>query len=211
MGYADIPAGTAFAVARYTTAGVLDPSFGAGVGYVTTRIDNDFSPGTVMIQPDQKILVGGQYNGNTCLLVRYNTDGSLDTQTFGDGAGYVTTIIRNNAGAVLVGGQINSLLIQLDGKIVAAGQVTDGVQKFLITRYNLDGSLNTTFGSGATGYVITKVGGVADNSIAQDVALQADGKVVVIGKSATHFAIARYINPFTLVSFTASYGNVGLL
>ena len=67
--------------------------------------------------------------------------GDLDF-TFGTG-GIVTTAIGTAED------KVNSLAIQPDGKLVAAGYSYNGVQnKFALVRYNTDGSLDSSFGSG---------------------------------------------------------------
>ena len=216
-GYSNNGAIDRFATVRYTINGILDTAtFGNGLGYVVTELNAgavvlfSSSAWALVIQSDQKIVVGGSTSSvdTTCALARYTTAGVLDP-SFGAGVGYVTTPIT--VGALGTNGQINSLALQTDGKIVAAGQITiAGLQQFALLRYNLDGSLDTSFGGPATGYVTTIIApGV--NSFAKAVAVQADGKLVVSGISDIAFATARYINPFTLATFTASYGAVGLL
>lgn len=113
---------------------------------------------------------------------------SLDP-TFGSG-GRVTTDFARKADLA------QGVAIQPDGKIVAVGWATvSGAYRFGVVRYNADGSLDTTFGSG--GKVTTSFGaGVEDT--ASGVALQADGKIVVVGTTDIdgnlnyQFAIARY-------------------
>ena len=93
-GYSDNGSNDDFALVRYNTDGSLDASFD-GDGKVTTAIgsgtDQAFS---VAIQSDGKIVAAGDsYNGSNddFALVRYNTDGSLDTSFDSDGK--VTTAI----------------------------------------------------------------------------------------------------------------------
>ena len=167
------------------SAGDLDPSFGAG-GKVTT----DFGFGRdyasdVAVQADGKIVVGGGSNGSdnsdNCILARYNTDGGLDP-SFGT-AGKVNREIGSRQPQY-----ISALVIQPDGKIVAAG---DHSGDFAIARYNPDGSLDLTFGVG--GRAVTDFGSGSDQ--AAGVVLQPDGKIVVggtTGSSDTMFAVARY-------------------
>ena len=90
--------------------GSIDASFNGG-GKLTTAIGSKAQINSIAIQNDGKILAGGySYNGsNRFTIARYNTDGSLDASF--DGDGILTSI----------GGWINSLVIQLDGKIVVAG------------------------------------------------------------------------------------------
>ena len=139
-----------FAVVRYNADGSLDTSFN-GTGKVTTPIgtSDDFGY-SVAMQSDGKIVVAGYValNGQDFGVVRYNTNGSLDT-TFG-GTGKVTT----DFGGFDIG---QSVAVQSDGKIVVAGSSgsTSG-SNFALARYTANGILDTTFNS--TGKVTTTVG-----------------------------------------------------
>jgi uncharacterized delta-60 repeat protein len=89
------------------------------------------------------------------------------------------------------GDRATAVVLQSDGKIVLAG--FDGSGDFALARYNADGSLDTTFGSG--GKVTTDFAG--GNDSANAVALQSDGKIIVAGTTytgvgAADFALARY-------------------
>ncbi|MET0752995.1 MAG: hypothetical protein ABWZ66_06465 [Pyrinomonadaceae bacterium] len=166
--------GNDFAVVRYNIDGSLDTSFD-GDGKVTTPIGQNLDIATaVAVQTDGKIVASG-YSGSfstTFTLVRYNQDGSLDT-TF-DGDGKVTTLVSK------VGGYSNSMAIQSDGKIVAAGHAGTGSGTVLvIIRYNTDGSLDTSFDG--DGKVTTAFS--AFNDYAYGVAIQTDGKILAIGYS----------------------------
>jgi len=183
--------GSDIILARYTPDGVLDTSFD-GDGKVTTDFCSSYpqysdeTAGAVAIQTDGKIVVGGttrtdpDVRDNTgfdwtwwnSALVRYNTDGSLDTD-FG------------NAGKVeLDGGNgsadgISDMVLQSDGKIIAVGYYMSGYNnRFLVMRFNTDGSLDTTFGS--SGYVREHF---TENTLerAYAVAIQDDGNIVVAG------------------------------
>ena len=128
-------------------------------------------------QADGKLVAAGySYNGSNYdfALVRYNSDGSLDT-SFGSG-GVVTTGVGGSDDGV------HALVQQADGKLVAAGRSNNGSNNdFALVRYNSDGSLDTSFGSG--GVVTTAVGGSDD--YAQALVQQADGKLVAAGRSTT--------------------------
>ena len=105
--------------------------------------------------------------------------GTLDT-TFGT-TGVVTTSIGSSARA-------NAIVLQADGKIVAAGSTWNGVNyNFALVRYNMDGSLDTTFDT--DGVVTTTIG--SGNDEANAIVLQADGKIVAAGSN-YDFALARY-------------------
>jgi len=177
-----------FAIVRYNTDGSLDTTFDTD-GKVTTPIaSGDDRAYSVVLQSDGKIVAAGySYNGsdNDFAIVRYNTDGSLDT-TF-DTDGKVTTQIGSGSEIA------NSVVLQSDGKIVAAGSSDNGSNyDFAIVRYNTDGSLDTTFDT--DGKVTTPIGSRSDT--AYGVVLQSDGKIVAAGYSFNgsdnDFAIVRY-------------------
>ncbi len=178
VGYAYNGSISYFALARYNTDGSLDTSFGSS-GVAITAISNRQDQATaVALQADGKVVVAGAaYNGSISYfaLVRYNTDGSLDASF--DGDGIVTTVIcsrQNNAYAVD---------LQADGRIVAVGIASDSgsLSVAALTRYNTDGSLDTSFDT--DGKVTTAIG--SSWSIFRGVTLQADGKIVAAGSANT--------------------------
>jgi uncharacterized delta-60 repeat protein len=162
-----------FAVARYNPDGSLDATFGIG-GKVTT----DFSGASddraygVAIQADGRIVAAGRTcAGSNCAfaLARYDGAGALDP-TFGSGGRVTTDFTTAPDGAF-------ALVVQpADGRIVAAGE--SGTGDFALARYNTDGSLDGTFGSG--GKVTTDFEGSSD--IAFALAVQGDGRLVAAGR-----------------------------
>ncbi|MFN7736809.1 MAG: beta strand repeat-containing protein, partial [Pirellula sp.] len=187
-GYASIGSNNDFALVRYNANGTLDTSFGSG-GMVTTAFGTDTDVGySVTIQPDGKIVVGG-YTMMSLIgdfaLVRYNANGTLDT-SFGTG-GMVTTAIGTGSDIGM------SVTIQPDGKFVVSGYARIGsTDDFALVRYNPDGSLDTTFGTGGRVTTAIDIG----NDRGYSVTVQADGKIVVGGSavigSANDFALVRY-------------------
>ena len=185
-----------------TQSGTLDATFGSG-GKVTTAFAAPATAGEVAIQPDGKIVVVGKVSLTSTLddfaVARYNTDGTLDA-SFGSG-GKVTTDFTG-------GFDIASfVVIQPDGKIVVAG--TAGVAPFAnfgLARYNSDGTLDLSFGTG--GKVTTNFGNVS--SQAYSLALQPDGKIVLAGyvnfNGGESFGLARYNTDGTL---DAGFGTGG--
>jgi uncharacterized delta-60 repeat protein len=186
-GYSDNGSNLDFALARYNPNGSLDTSFN-GTGKVTTAIGSGYDAADALaVQPDGKLVVAGYgSNGsnNDFALVRYNPNGSLDT-SFGTG-GKVTTAIGPGHDTA------SGLALQPDGKIVAAGGSIDGNGHFALVRYNANGSLDTSFGTG--GKVTTAIGSSDDS--AHGLVLQPDGKLVAAGYSwngsNNDFAVARY-------------------
>lgn len=131
-------------IARYNANGSLDTSFdGDGISAAPGAPGNTF-PRTLALSPDGKILAAGEINNEPNLyfcLVRYNSDGSLDT-TF-NGTGTVVTPVPGSYG------YLAGLAVQSDGKIVAAGNALfpGNTNDLVLVRYNVDGFLDTTYGS----------------------------------------------------------------
>lgn len=186
--------GGAFGVvlARYASDGTLDSTFGSGGIVQTAFAVNPTSIAALILQPDGKLVAAGSRRAATSgptpfdfLLVRYDTDGTLDG-TFGSG-GVVTTDFAGEDSTV------NALVIEPDGKLVAVGGsgfFNRGTSAFELARYDVDGSLDATFGTG--GLVKTVVG---SGSRADAAVLQPDGKLVAAGfvtGAAEGFALARY-------------------
>jgi uncharacterized delta-60 repeat protein len=187
-----------FALARYNSDGTLDTTFGID-GLVTTGF---FGYGdlayALAIQPDGKIVAAGTaylISGySDFALARYNKDGSLD-HTFGD-KGKITTDFYGGIDEVW------GLAIQPDGKIIAAGRAISRITNddFALARYNPDGSLDGTFGTG--GKVVTDFFG--KNDLASTLALQPDGCILAggtVGDSVgdfRFFALARYLSDGSL-------------
>jgi uncharacterized delta-60 repeat protein len=193
-----------FKLIRYNNDGSLDMSFDTD-GIVTTPIGlgNDSSL-SVSLQIDGKILVAGYSNNGSnddFALVRYNSDGSLDTSFDSDGK--VTTAIG------LASDTANSLVLQADGKILVAGSSYNGINNdFALVRYNSNGSLDASFDS--DGKVTTAIGTGDDNGYS--VTLQTDGKILVAGYSNNgtnnDFALVRYNSDGSLDS---SFSNDGIV
>lgn len=174
-------------------AGDLDPTFGHSGIVITDPVYG--GPTALAIQADGKVVVAGTTPSDLIpgyhpgvVLHRYNLDGSPDS-TFGkDGEVFTPTPPQSRTGAVA---------IQADGRIVVVGTVRNEYpawEDFALTRYNKDGSLDSTFGT--RGVVVTDLSG--GNDWAQAVAIQADGRIIAAGRTtgAPHhpdtLALARY-------------------
>ncbi|APV50813.1 hypothetical protein BWI17_14620 [Betaproteobacteria bacterium GR16-43] len=153
-------------VARFHPDGGLDPSFGvAGHAFVSKSMT------VSALQADGKIVLGGLRGVLSGFeLARLNPDGSMDTG-FGT-SGFVATPLAS----VGFDYPLTYLAIQGDGKIVAA------TYRGTLARYNTDGSLDVTFGSG--GVVIPPAmfdnGSQVWDSLKR-LMIQSDGKIVLAG------------------------------
>ncbi len=202
-----------FALVRYAANGSLDSSFGTN-GQVVT----DFGPVfvgnpsnctqtgggfhgtdvafTVALQSDGKLVAAGVSSGDFA-LARYNSDGSLDT-SFGTCGQVVTDFVGDDAVA-------SALVIQPDGKLVAAGRNKVSNQTaFALARYATDGTLDPIFG--AAGRVVTPIGTDAE---AGGLALQPDGALVAGGGADSDFALVRYEGDFAKLGITKAGTGTG--
>jgi uncharacterized delta-60 repeat protein len=182
--------GEDFTLARYLPDGSLDPVF-AGDGTVTTDLGSGVERAYgVAVQADGKIVAAGFTGaggrdgvGDNLALVRYRRDGGLDS-SFGSGGVVVT-----NLGGLEVA---FAVAVQADGKIVVAGQAVFpslAARDFLVARFEPDGGLDESFG---TGGIVTTDFGAAEWATA--IALQPDGRILAAGDTAGEdFALARYL------------------
>lgn len=189
---------------RYNPDGSLDTGFGSG-GIVIRPVSTywDLS-GSVLVQPDGKIVVGGNgWTGSTFdfVALRYNADGTPDN-SFGAGgmAFFPVGPSQDNAW---------DCALQTDGKILLTGPVHNGANyDFGLARLNPDGSLDAGFGNG--GKVVTPMGPGDDFSWSS--ALQSDGKILTTGRSSgggpSVVALARYYPNGTLDDTFGSGGKV---
>ena len=207
-----------FALARYTSDGRPDTSFGGG-GSLTTSFGGNFSVASaIMLQPDGKIVVAGTVDFNPDLpgsgldfaLARYTASGALDG-SFGKGGKVVFDFFGSFD-------QANAAALQPDGKIIVVGSASyDSFNRdigFALTRFNSDGS--TDFGFGSGGKQITNF--FDAGAKANGIVLQPDGKFVVAGTAvdtstrpvATDFALARYNSDGSLDSSFGSGGETAI-
>ena len=182
-------------LARYNVDGSLDSSFGTG-GKVISNVPGIEQAFALAVQADGKLVAAGMAGplgsgdlNQNFALARYNADGSLDSSFGTDGT--VDTDIGGRTND-----QVNALVVQADGKLVAAGTAADpftGRSDTALARYNADGSLDRMFGTGGT--VRTDIG-AGDFDEARALAVQANGWLVTAGFAVTEgnfdFALARY-------------------
>ncbi|MBC7774582.1 MAG: T9SS type A sorting domain-containing protein [Phycisphaerae bacterium] len=193
---------SAFALARFNPDGSRDIGFN-GDGELTTSFGSSFETArAVVIQPDGKIVAAGSFHNGVNMdfgLARYLPDGMPDSSFSVDGK-VITPIGENLDDAY-------AIVLQPDGKIVAAGRSFISPKlHFALARYNSDGSLDTSFGTG--GKLTTNID--SSGGWATSLAIQPDGKLVAFGYVESgqddEFAIARYLSDGTLDD---SFGNDG--
>jgi uncharacterized delta-60 repeat protein len=206
------------AIARYNADGSLDTSFNT-TGQLTIDFfgctDRGFA---VVIQPDHKIVVVGSarqedgmgFVAAYTVLVRLNSDGTFDS-TFNGG------VVANTSGKVTHNFATTGLGFQADmvrvpsgphaGKFITVGTAQTG--DFQVARFNVDGSLDLTFGPANTGQISTSFG-AGISSEASAVVIQPDDKIIATGdvNNGTSFATARYDNDGNLDSMFGTGGKL---
>ena len=151
-------------IIRLNSDGTIDGTFVYGTGF--SGITN-----SVEIQTDGKIIVGGgfnQYQGVSANgIIRLNSDGTKDL-TFDNSIGF--------------NGQVFSIAIQSDGKILVGGFFTTykGLTENFIIRLNSDGTKDLTFDNS-----------IGFNSAVSSIAIQPDGKILVGGDFTTYKSVTN--------------------
>jgi uncharacterized delta-60 repeat protein len=180
-----------------TTAGQLDRTFGAGGKVVTDLGAHDVLTATA-VQSDGRVVAGGLVQdpatGTRWVIARYDRTGKLDPSFDGDG---LATMSFAPFGAEVAG-----VAIQRDGKIIAAGDsgTAGRSNEVTVARYNRDGSLDATFGSGGIARTDFGDGTTSGSDFGGPVVVGADGKITVTGATRLsapapvnwNFALARY-------------------
>lgn len=190
-----------FAVARFNTNGTLDTTFGTnGLATADLTTESDGANGVVVQSNGDIVLAGTTKGGNydsEVALVRFTSTGALDS-TFGNSGVVLTDLSGWYDGAT-------DVVLQSDGKLVVTGYTSPAgiyppVYNMALLRYNTNGSLDNTFGTG--GIVLTDLGA---NDSADSAALEPDGDILVSGStnsgsgfSNSHAVLARYLPDGTL-------------
>lgn len=193
-----IPTST-IGVARYNTDGSLDDTFGTKGKVVVAGLGTGQS---IKVIPNNKILVVGallnsEQSDSEFALLRLNADGSLDSG-FGGGQIVLTDFDGEEDSDssdvpfdVIYQANVNKIVV-----VGTSGLVEEQLRNdFAVARYNADGTLDSTFGTGGT--VRTDISGGFD--AATEAAIQPDGKIVAVGtdglaesEDTPDFAVVRY-------------------
>ena len=179
-------------------AGDFDPTFGSGRGVVTeVEEDHDAILYAVGRQPDGKLVAAGYHDGSQgpqLLVMRFGANGALDA-SFGTGGIVLTT----------VGGYYpypRAVLVRSDDRIVVVLRAHQSNDNLALVRYEPDGTLDATFGTG--GIVFSPLGtGAAPVGAA---VLQPDDGIVVVAaarlavpvRNDYDIAVARFASDGTL-------------
>src|SRR5918993_2097534 len=189
---------TSALVVKYTADGIVDTSFGTdGFSEPVRLYATDAT-----LQPDGKIVVVGYgtsfYFPNAAfVVVRYNTDGTLDP-TFSDDGIQLTYPLDDNSKATGVAMQGNNILV--------SGHLADG--QFRVARYLPDGSLDANFGTG--GIATTNFPQLNYQAYTTGILIQVD-KIIVAGSFQNRFVLTRFNNDGTIDNSFNAAGTPGLM
>jgi len=172
-------------IIRLNSNGTIDNTFNYGFGF-------DYAVYTVVLQPDGKILVGGNfsnYNGNTAnYFTRLNSDGTIDN-SLNSGIGF--------------NGEVYTITVQPDGKILVGGYFNhyNGVSVNSLIRLNSDGTIDNTYNSGNFS-LFTNI---------YTTTLQLDGKILVGGEFTSYSGVPASniirLNSNGTIDNTFNYGS----
>lgn len=195
--------GSDMAVARYNRNGTLDTEFD-GDGIALVDLGNESFARSVAVQRNGKILLAGSAlrpEGDACCvadftLVRLTRSGALDG-TFGDGGRVFTDFLPGPDNGF---GAASAVMVQPDGRIVAAGTGDSGGDSvdFVISRYRANGSLDPTFSR--DGRNTTDFAGYQDEIRA--LAIDTYGRIVAAGQACEFPRDSDEVCDFGLVRFT---------
>jgi uncharacterized delta-60 repeat protein len=209
-----------YALARYTLLGVLEPTFGSS-GLVIQSFNPPISIGQfgidLYVTSTQILLAGVKYytppvnTTSRMTVVKFNGGGILDS-TWGTNGNGLTDIPN-----FFVSSQdtANAIQVQTDGKIILGGTSTNNISPqqrcFVLSRLLSTGLIDTSYGTGGTGVVITDLS-PSYNLYGNTMVIQPDDKIVLggsfdtLGATPASFALARYL---TTGSLDTTFGLAG--
>jgi uncharacterized delta-60 repeat protein len=212
-----------YALARYTLLGVLEPTFGSS-GLVIQSFNPPISIGQfgidLYVTSTQILLAGVKYytppvnTTSRMTVVKFNGGGILDSTWGTNGNGL--TDIPNFFGSSQ--DTANAIQVQTDGKIILGGTSTNNISPqqrcFVLSRLLSTGLIDTSYGTGGTGVVITDLSPSSPsyNLYGNTMVIQPDDKIVLggsfdtLGATPASFALARYL---TTGSLDTTFGLAG--
>ena len=164
-------------VARFTTSGALDTSFGGGDGWIRTDFDTQDRGFGVEIQSNGKIVVVGRCDASgdsDGAVARFTIAGALDTTFSGDGK-----LCQDFGGTVEI---YRDLVIQADGKIFVAGNSNANTDHDVAAaRYTTAGALDSSFSGDGLGLYDS---GSDFGEVAWSVTQASNGNMLITGSTA---------------------------
>lgn len=179
-----------FGIIRLNSDGTLDTTFNGTGKQIFDFNENINFLEAVVIQSDGKILVAGQsgqYANADFAIARINSDGTFDT-SFANNGKFEVNIQGDD--------RAKGMLLQQDGKIIIGGSsypVGSSYSWFAAIRLTTSGQLDTTFST--DGKALAKISQFGNDTV-YDIALQADGKILLLADSyisgSQDFGVVRF-------------------
>lgn len=186
--------------ARYLPNGTIDTTFGENSGHTIVNLSGtDNSTGIAIAQDDSIFAVGNGNNGTIGYIIKLTPSGLPDT-SFGTNG-------KVNPQFSGINVSFRDLELAHDGKIVVGG-TTQAIQRFVIARFNPNGTFDTTFGQ-LPGYTITPIGSVT--VFTSGIAINADDTIVQYGFESVAGPESYYVIKYSSNGRRdASFGSQGI-
>ena len=178
-----------FVTIRYNSDGTRDTSFGTDGIVITnghTVKKNDY-PSSLLIQPDGKIIVAGDFTGyygspaRSITLIRYNQNGTLDTSFDGDGK--ISLAMTRHLYGLYEDFSLEDIALQEDGSIIAGGELCYNYHcYFILSKFLSDGERDLSFGYGGTGYSVLTYSSYFSSVWLNAISTQSDGRILAVGE-----------------------------
>ena len=209
-GNATVGGSAALAIVRYNVDGSLDTSFDGDGVRTDVFGDQMVEVADMALQDDGKIVVvgtAGSGDQSDYAIVRYDTDGSLDT-TFGGGSPRRISFVPN------ISDQAKAVAISASGQILVAGQTRFGPSPlaplgFSVLALTPSGQIDQRFGDGGRNGFIIRDGTKSLNL--SDLAFDGSGNVIAVGTLLSANGMDAAVVRFTAAGFVdTSFGQGGL-
>jgi|GEM_PF-6650771 len=169
-------------VARLTPLGLIDTTFNAPNGFVTTTLGTSSQATDVTADTQDRLVVAGSFNAGTdsdVFIRRYTSTGALDG-AFGGNNGVIISGADSEtaSGVAIVGDKI----------LVASSAGTTLGRRIRVRRYATDGTLDTTFGTQGVAEYAPSNAGVTP----LDLAVMPDGRILVLARDGGTALVIRF-------------------
>jgi uncharacterized delta-60 repeat protein len=199
-----------FCVARFRSDGSLDPTFGAGTGWIEIDFSPTFDSGrAIAIQADGKIVVAGACfmfpltgTRNDFCVARLFANGTLDTSFNGNGK-----LVIPRPGSDVLDQFVTTIAIDIDYSILVVGTCNGPPSFMCMIRVKEDGSeIDAAFGSESGWAKFSNPYDITYDTTAYSVVLQPSGKIVIGGHCILQPCVVRFLKTGLI---DVSFGNEG--
>jgi uncharacterized delta-60 repeat protein len=193
-----------FFVIRFNPNGSIDSSFGLNGSFTDNTIFHFGSVRSIIIEQSGKIILAGSSKyGDSFILGRLNQDGTYNSPFGPNGYAFADF----NAFDISFSQLCNAVIKEQNGKLVAAGSIYYNASKRYsigLARFNADGLIDSSFGT--DGLVSTLLD--SNTLSVTGVALDSNGRIVVVGYANNNFLLVRYFADLKLDVLDLSTKNI---